>query len=590
MQHGTGAATPLGSNTHGTHVAGIAIGGPRASSHPSQGAASGASLIAANVFDTSGRAYTSDIYAALEWIIALKVSNPVLPLDAVNMSLGISVPYSGDCDASFPTYKAFFDQLRSLGVVPVVSAGNDGWRSSMGAPACVSSALSVTSSKRINNEYAYYSNISLTTDIVAPGGDISDGGGIMSSIANTMCDGVPNSLYCMLQGTSMAAPHVAGVVAALRSALPAAGVAEIEAALKSTAVMMPDTRSGGMFTKPRIQVDQALRALTKTSESTFAGWSGDCRGTGLTCSLTMNSAKSVNATFNIKPTRYYLTVARTGEGTGRIVSSPAALDCDRTCTAAFEEGTAVTLTAVAGPASNFTGWSGCDRSSGLSCSVVVSAGRAVSAEFASTSCNNLPCALDSNLPWTTYYTNAPFFSQGSYVSGMSGTRAARSGSTPDNGITCMASKINLPGILDVVWSPSSEDNSDWLFLLIDDLVAAAYTGEAAMWGIWMNDVFEIDGSGTVPIDFCYFKDSSGSSNLDAGFVDRAFYTQTGPASAQAAGTVAPTVTHAISRMLDRNGKSIAPSANMVTAWPKHLAAPSRTRGKKALPQHVPARP
>lgn len=292
-QYGAGAAAPRGSNTHGTHVAGIAMGYRASGTKPSAGVASSASLIMANVFDRNGSAYNSDIYAALEWIISLKVDTPSLPIDAVNLSLGSYPGVTGTCDADEPTYKSLFDQLRNLGIMPVVAAGNDSFTGSMLIPACVSSALSVAASKKTKNETAWYTNISSITDVIAPGGDANDGGGIVSSV-------VGNG-YGSNQGTSMAAPHVAGLVTAIRSAVPGATVAQIEAALKDTGLAIVDQRAGGSITKPRVNALAALQALQalQNQPGAFAGWSGACTGTNTTCTINMNSAKSVTATFNV---------------------------------------------------------------------------------------------------------------------------------------------------------------------------------------------------------------------------------------------------------------------------------------------------
>jgi hypothetical protein len=59
----------------------------------------------------------------------------------------------------------------------------------------------------------------------------------------------------------MAAPHVAGAFALLRSAAPSASIDQILAALTSTGVSITDTRPGGTVTRPRIQLDLALAAL-----------------------------------------------------------------------------------------------------------------------------------------------------------------------------------------------------------------------------------------------------------------------------------------------------------------------------------------
>ena len=77
-----------------------------------------------------------------------------------------------------------------------------------------------------------------------------------------------------------------------------------------------------------------------------------------------------------------LTATKSGNGSGTVTSSPAGIDCGATCSAQYADGTAVTLTATAGPASSFAGWSGCDSTSANSCTVAMSSDRTVTASFA----------------------------------------------------------------------------------------------------------------------------------------------------------------------------------------------------------------
>src|SRR3989441_12535962 len=77
-----------------------------------------------------------------------------------------------------------------------------------------------------------------------------------------------------------------------------------------------------------------------------------------------------------------LTVMDTGTGSGTVPSSDSGINCGATCSASYNSGTTVTLTATPAGGSTFTGWSGCDTVSGTTCSVTMSAARAVSATFA----------------------------------------------------------------------------------------------------------------------------------------------------------------------------------------------------------------
>lgn len=118
---------------------------------------------------------------------------------------------------------------------------------------------------------------------------------------------------------------------------------------------------------------------TADSSSNFTGWSGCDSVSGNECTVSMGGSRNVTANFNIK--RYALDATKTGTGTGTVTSSPAGIDCGATCSAQFDHGTAVTLTATADASSDFTGWSGCDSVSGNECTVSMSEAKSVSANF-----------------------------------------------------------------------------------------------------------------------------------------------------------------------------------------------------------------
>src|SRR5262249_27430483 len=114
-------------------------------------------------------------------------------------------------------------------------------------------------------------NLSTEVAVLAPGGDSSPDHPdtlILSSVpAGYQCPSYKGPApsaggsYCYLKGTSMAAPHVAGAWAALKSAMPAASLGHILNALISTGAPITDSRQGGSITKPRIRVDAALSML-----------------------------------------------------------------------------------------------------------------------------------------------------------------------------------------------------------------------------------------------------------------------------------------------------------------------------------------
>jgi secreted trypsin-like serine protease len=121
------------------------------------------------------------------------------------------------------------------------------------------------------------------------------------------------------------------------------------------------------------------------SGSAFSGWSGGgCSGGALTCTVTMNQARTVTAAFtNVSgtPTQRLLTVAKQGGGQGTVTSSPSGINCGGTCSATFDDGTSVTLTASAASGSTFAGWEGEGCPSTGTCTVLMNQARNVTATF-----------------------------------------------------------------------------------------------------------------------------------------------------------------------------------------------------------------
>ena len=79
--------------------------------------------------------------------------------------------------------------------------------------------------------------------------------------------------------------------------------------------------------------------------------------------------------------QFNLTVNRAGSGSGAVTSSPTGIDCGSSCTAAFDSGTSVTLTAAPAFGSELSGWSGCNQTQANTCTVEMSAAKTVTATF-----------------------------------------------------------------------------------------------------------------------------------------------------------------------------------------------------------------
>ncbi len=237
---------------HGTHVAGIVAGG----NSKMTGVALQASIVAVQVSSLMeakmcGKCavpFTSDILRGLEWVYHNREQYRIA---AVNLSLGHG-RFDSACDGNSP-FTRIFALLAQAGVAPVVASGNDGHADALSDPACVSYAISVGATSYRDN-VAGFSNSAAILDFLAPGATeqaIGSHKGILSAI--------PGQGFRRFQGTSMAAPHVAGAFAILKAAVPNASLAQMWRALRESGRMITDPRNG--VAAPRIQLDKAITAL-----------------------------------------------------------------------------------------------------------------------------------------------------------------------------------------------------------------------------------------------------------------------------------------------------------------------------------------
>jgi uncharacterized repeat protein (TIGR02543 family) len=121
-------------------------------------------------------------------------------------------------------------------------------------------------------------------------------------------------------------------------------------------------------------------ALTATpaTGTTFAGWAGSCSGTG-TCTVPINAAKSVTATFTLQSRS--LTVKKAGNGVGKVTSAPAGVNCPKACLGSFLYGTALTLTATPSKKAVFSGWTGDCAGKSKTCALSMTANHTATAKF-----------------------------------------------------------------------------------------------------------------------------------------------------------------------------------------------------------------
>ncbi|MCB2108132.1 MAG: S8 family serine peptidase [Rhodobacteraceae bacterium] len=257
---GSGAASncPPGSDRcdHGTHVASIAVG----NDGTNFGVARGAKLLPIDVFsrvessdDCDPDPVPCELTDRLTVLKALDYVNEVAEqynIVAVNLSIGGS-DQEGSCDDD-PRAEVVA-MLRKKGIATTIAAGNSGATGAVNTPACITAAVAVGATND-GTTVASFSNFSNLVDVMAPG------------VSITAADGRSDGLRT-LQGTSMAAPHVAGAFALLRDAAPDKSLDELENALKVTGARTTRLDSG-IFV-PRIRVNRAILHLEGRDRRVF---------------------------------------------------------------------------------------------------------------------------------------------------------------------------------------------------------------------------------------------------------------------------------------------------------------------------------
>ena len=242
------------SSGHGTHVAGT-IAAKTNNSLGVAGVAFNAKIVPARVLGKCG-GYTSDIADAIIWVSGGSVSGVPAnanPAKVINISLG----GTGSCDT---TTQNAINSARSRGASVIVAAGNENMNASNATPANCTGVVTVASVNRSGGR-SYFSNFGATVEVAAPGGDVrvSASNGILSTLnAGTTTPGA--DAYAFYQGTSMATPHVVGVVALMLSVKPTLTPDQVTSILQSTARAFPATCSqcGSGIVNASAAVDAAL--------------------------------------------------------------------------------------------------------------------------------------------------------------------------------------------------------------------------------------------------------------------------------------------------------------------------------------------
>jgi subtilisin len=208
---------PWDSDEHGTHTAGTIAG--REVNGRFIGVAPGAELVSAMVIE--GGQVIARVLGGMDWAVGRGVR-------VLSMSLGLR-GYWND-------FLPLTQILRQRGVLPVFAAGNEGPGTSR-SPGNYAEALSVGASER-GGEVAWFSSSQqfnrtsdpLVPDLVGPGVSV--------------ISAKPRRGYQSMDGTSMATPHIAGLVAILLEARPESTIDELERAIFGSCRLDPDMQQG----------------------------------------------------------------------------------------------------------------------------------------------------------------------------------------------------------------------------------------------------------------------------------------------------------------------------------------------------------
>ena len=250
------------SSWHGTHVAGT-IGAATNNSTGVAGINWNAKILPVRVLGKCGGS-TSDIVDAIRWAAGLSVSGVPAnanPADVINMSLG----GSGTCSTA---EQSAINDAVAAGATVVVAAGNDNANAANYSPANCANVITVAATDRTGDR-AWYSNYGSVVEVSAPGGETATpADGILSTLDSGTTTPNNDNVYVYYQGTSMAAPHVAGVASLIIGENPGISPAQVLSILQLTARPFP-AGSGCNTSNCGAGIVDAYQALTTSFKRVY---------------------------------------------------------------------------------------------------------------------------------------------------------------------------------------------------------------------------------------------------------------------------------------------------------------------------------
>ena len=219
------------SSFHGTHVAGT-IGAKTNNGIGVAGVSWQTSIMPVRVLGALGGT-SSEVAQGIRFAAGLVNDSgtvPAAPAHVINMSLG--------GPGTSPIEQAAITAARNAGTIIIAAAGNDS-SSDMYSPAGLDGVISVSAST-VSGTKASYSNYGDKVDVAAPGGEFwdADDDDNLDAVLSTLGNDEGEFIYRYYQGTSMASPHMAGVVALMLAVNPELTPDDIDLLLEGT---HPDT-------------------------------------------------------------------------------------------------------------------------------------------------------------------------------------------------------------------------------------------------------------------------------------------------------------------------------------------------------------
>lgn len=254
---GDGNGPPGSSSWHGTHVAGI-IAARTSNGTGVAGVGWNTRVMPLRALGKDGGS-SYDIIQAVRYAAGLSNDSGTLPdssVDIINLSLGGPDSSSAEEEA--------FAEARNAGVITVAAAGNE-HTGTLSYPASYSGVISVSAVDLQGNFASSYSNYGSAIDVAAPGGELTsdfDGDGYNDGVLSTLVedDGKVVSAYGFYEGTSMATPHVSGVIALMKAEYAGLTPAKLDSLL-STGQLTSDRGSSGRDDQYGHGLIDALKAV-----------------------------------------------------------------------------------------------------------------------------------------------------------------------------------------------------------------------------------------------------------------------------------------------------------------------------------------